>query len=154
MGQWLTGRRLAGIGALGYFIGVSIEKQEVLTAPTLESPVAEIRSNYLDHAFGTVTATAGTLALISFVLMTAALIASPERVRRVDDAEDHLEPSGVTSVRSMMEAGKSKGRSQCSAMPAEGAGNYVRSVGLERRAGSLDRPGELAVVLIGIGVGR
>jgi hypothetical protein len=75
MGHWLTARRIAGVGALGYFLGVSIENQEVLTAPSLESPVAEIRANYLDHAFGTVTATAGTLALISFVLMAAALIA-------------------------------------------------------------------------------
>jgi uncharacterized membrane protein YccF (DUF307 family) len=75
MGQWLTGRRLAGSGALGYFLGVSIENQEVLTAPNLSSDVGEIRANYTDHAFGTVTATAGTLALIAFVVMAAALIA-------------------------------------------------------------------------------
>jgi len=74
MGQWLTGRRLAGVGALGYVLGVSIENQEVLSAPNLSSSAAEIRANYADPAFGTITATAGTLALIAFVLLAAALV--------------------------------------------------------------------------------
>ena len=74
MGRWLTTRRLAGIGALAYFLGVAIENQEILTAPTLDSGVEEIRANYADHAFSVVTGAAGALALAAFVLFAVALV--------------------------------------------------------------------------------
>ena len=42
-------RRLAGAAALAYVLGVSIENMEVLEAPTIGSPIAEIRANYADQ---------------------------------------------------------------------------------------------------------
>jgi hypothetical protein len=74
MGRWLTTRWLAGIGALAYFVGVAIENQEILTAPTLDSGVEEIRANYADHAFSVITGAAGALAQVAFVLFAVALV--------------------------------------------------------------------------------
>jgi hypothetical protein len=66
-------RRLAGAAALAYVLGVSIENMEVLEAPTIGSPAAEIRANYADQTFGVVTSFAGVLALLSYGVFAAAL---------------------------------------------------------------------------------
>ena len=66
-------RRLAGAAALAYVLGVGIENMEVLEAPTIGSPIAEIRANYADQAFGVVTSFAGVLALLSYGVFAAAL---------------------------------------------------------------------------------
>jgi len=46
---------------------------EILEAPTLSSPIADIRAAYADHAFGVVTSLAGALALLSYVAFAAAM---------------------------------------------------------------------------------
>jgi hypothetical protein len=73
MGDWLTTRRITGIAGLGYVLGVSIENMEALAAPTLTSPVDEIRAQYADRAFGIVTSLAGAVALLAYVAFAAAL---------------------------------------------------------------------------------
>jgi hypothetical protein len=67
-------RRLAGVAGLGYVAGVSIENMEVLEAPTLASPVADIRALYEDEALATVTTIAGAVALAFYVLFAVALV--------------------------------------------------------------------------------
>jgi hypothetical protein len=69
----VTTARLAGAAGLAYVLGVSIENMEVLGSPTLDSPVADIREAYADHAFAVVTATAGVLALGAYAAFVAAL---------------------------------------------------------------------------------
>ena len=66
-------RRIAGIAALGYVAGVSIENMELLEAPTLGSPAADIRAHYADHALSVVTSVAGAAALVSYSVFVAAL---------------------------------------------------------------------------------
>jgi hypothetical protein len=85
LGEWLTTRRIAGIAGLGYFIGVAIENQEVLTSPTLSSLVADIRASYADQAFAIVTSVAGALALLSYAVFVAALYIWLRQRERVDD---------------------------------------------------------------------
>jgi hypothetical protein len=60
-------RRIAGLAALAYVAGVGIENMEVLDAPTLGSPVADIRAAYADQAFSVVTSFAGVLALLFYI---------------------------------------------------------------------------------------
>lgn len=67
-------RRLAGIAGLGYVAGVSIENMEVLEAPTLGSPVAEVRALYEDQALAAVTTIAGAVALVFYCLFVVALV--------------------------------------------------------------------------------
>jgi hypothetical protein len=71
----VTKRRLAGVFGLGYVIGVSIENQEVLNAPTLGSSAGAIRDNYSDTAFGIVTEIAGGLALPAYAVFAVLLCA-------------------------------------------------------------------------------
>jgi hypothetical protein len=85
LGKWLTTRRIAGIAGLGYFIGVAIENQEVLTSPTLSSSVADIRAAYADQAFAIVTSFAGALALLSYAAFVAALYIWLRQSERVDE---------------------------------------------------------------------
>jgi hypothetical protein len=85
LAEWLTTRRIAGIAGLGYFIGVAIENQEVLTSPTLSSSVADIRAAYADQAFAIVTSFAGALALFSYVAFVAALYVWLRQRERVDE---------------------------------------------------------------------
>jgi hypothetical protein len=65
--------RLAGIAGLGYVAGVAIENMEILEAPLLDSPVAEIRALYADEAFAWVTLGAGAVALVFYCLFAVAL---------------------------------------------------------------------------------
>lgn len=67
-------RRLAGIAGLGYVAGVSIENMEVLEAPTLGSPVADVRALYEDQALAAVTTIAGAVALVFYCLFVVALV--------------------------------------------------------------------------------
>jgi hypothetical protein len=69
----VTVRRLAGIAGLGYIAGVAIENMEILEAPTLASPVADVRALYEDHALTAVTTGAGAVALIFYGLFAVAL---------------------------------------------------------------------------------
>ena len=66
-------RRIAGAAGLAYVVGVGIENMEVLEAPTVGSPAAEIRANYADQAFGVVTSFAGVLALVAYVVFAVTL---------------------------------------------------------------------------------
>jgi hypothetical protein len=66
-------RSLAGGAGLGYVAGVAIENGEILEAPTLASPVADIRALYDDQAFGVVTTLAGAIALVFYVVFAVAL---------------------------------------------------------------------------------
>jgi hypothetical protein len=66
-------RRLAGIAGLGYVAGVAIENMEILDAPLLDSPVADIRALYADEAFAWVTLGAGAVALVFYCLFAVAL---------------------------------------------------------------------------------
>jgi hypothetical protein len=85
LGEWFTTRRIAGIGGLGYFIGVAIENQEVLSSPTLSSSIAEVRATYADQAFAIVTSFAGALALLSYMAFVAALYIWLRQSERVDE---------------------------------------------------------------------
>ena len=67
-------RRLAGIAGLGYVAGVSIENMEVLEAPTLGSPVGDVRALYEDQALAAVTTIAGAVALVFYCLFVVALV--------------------------------------------------------------------------------
>jgi hypothetical protein len=66
-------RRLAGIAGLGYVAGVAIENMEILEAPTLASPVADVRALYEDQALAAVTTIAGAVALVFYCLFAVAL---------------------------------------------------------------------------------
>ena len=66
-------RRVAGIAGLGYVVGVSIENMEILGAPTLGSPAADIRAHYANHSLAIITSFAGALALLSYVVFVVAL---------------------------------------------------------------------------------
>jgi hypothetical protein len=70
--RW-TMRRVAGAAGLGYVAGVSIENQEILEAPTLGNSAADIRSAYEDESFAAITAAAGALALVFFLIFAVAL---------------------------------------------------------------------------------
>jgi hypothetical protein len=69
----VTPRRLAGIAGLGYVAGVAVENMEILEAPTLASPVADVRALYEDQALATVTTGAGAVALVFYGLFALAL---------------------------------------------------------------------------------
>ena len=69
----MTLRRLAGLAGLAYVAGVAIENMEVLEAPTLASPVADVRALYADQALAAVTSSAGALALLAYCLFAATL---------------------------------------------------------------------------------
>lgn len=66
IGPTRTTPRLAGATGLGYVLGASIENMEILEAPTLDSPVSELRAFYADQAFGVVTTAAGALSLVFY----------------------------------------------------------------------------------------
>lgn len=67
-------RRLAGIAGLGYVLGASIENMEILEAPTLTSPVADVRAAYSDQALAAVTSSAGAVALVAYCVFVVALV--------------------------------------------------------------------------------
>jgi hypothetical protein len=67
-------RQLAGFAGLGYVAGVSIENMEILEAPTLASPVSDVRALYEDQALAAVTTIAGAVALVFYVLFAVALV--------------------------------------------------------------------------------
>jgi hypothetical protein len=67
-------RRLAGLAGLGYVAGVSIENMEILEAPTLASPVADIRALYENEALLAVTTIAGAVALVFYVVFAVSLV--------------------------------------------------------------------------------
>ena len=69
----MTPRRLAGIAGLGYIAGVAIENMEILEAPTLASPVADVRALYEDQALAAATTAAGAAALVFYGLFAVAL---------------------------------------------------------------------------------
>jgi hypothetical protein len=69
----VTARRLAAIGGLGYVAGVAIENMEILAAPTLASPVSDVRALYEDQALAAVTTGAGAIALVFYGLLAVAL---------------------------------------------------------------------------------
>jgi hypothetical protein len=66
-------RQLAGIAGLAYVAGVAIENMEILEAPTLASPVVDVRAQYEDQALGVVTTAAGALALVAYGVFAVAL---------------------------------------------------------------------------------
>jgi hypothetical protein len=65
--------RVAGAAGLAYVAGVSIENMNVLEAPGFGAPAADIRAHHADQAFGIVTAAAGTIALLAYVVFAVAL---------------------------------------------------------------------------------
>ena len=65
-GEWLTTRRLAGIAALSYVVGASMESMEILGSPTLSSSADEIREAYADRALSLVTWVGGALSLLAY----------------------------------------------------------------------------------------
>ena len=67
-------RRLAAIAGLGYIAGVAIENMEILEAPTLASPVADVRALFEDQALAAVTTSAGVVALLFYCLFAVALV--------------------------------------------------------------------------------
>jgi hypothetical protein len=67
-------RRLAAITGLGYITGVAIENMEILEAPTLGSPVADVRALFEDQALAAVTTIAGAVALIFYCLFAVTLV--------------------------------------------------------------------------------
>ncbi|MGH2963615.1 MAG: DUF4386 family protein, partial [Solirubrobacterales bacterium] len=76
-------RRIAGVAALGYVLGVSIENMDILESPGLDSPAEDIRPQYADHALAIVTQFGGAVSLILYVAFAVALFALlRERERR------------------------------------------------------------------------
>jgi hypothetical protein len=69
----LTPRLLAAIAGLGYVAGVAIENMEILDAPTLTSPVSDVRAFYEDQALAAVTTGAGAIALLFYCLFAVGL---------------------------------------------------------------------------------
>jgi hypothetical protein len=62
------------LAGLGYIAGVSIENMEILEAPTLAGPVADIRALYENEALVTVTTIAGAIALVFYALFAVSLV--------------------------------------------------------------------------------
>ena len=65
---------MAAIAGLGYIAGVAIENMEILEAPTLASPVADVRALFEDQALAAVTTSAGAVALLFYCLFAVALV--------------------------------------------------------------------------------
>jgi hypothetical protein len=66
-------RRVTGAAALGYVVLAAIENMELLGAPGLGAPDAEIRATYGDTALSVVTTAAGALSLACYVVFAALL---------------------------------------------------------------------------------
>jgi hypothetical protein len=71
--------RLAAAAGLAYIAGISIENMTILEAPTVDSPVGEIRAAYADEALQIVSWAAGVFALFAYCGFAVALYA---RLRR------------------------------------------------------------------------
>jgi hypothetical protein len=65
---------LAGAAGLGYVIAAGVENMELLGAPLLGSPAAEIRAARADRALAVVTASAGVVSLALYCVFVAALV--------------------------------------------------------------------------------
>jgi hypothetical protein len=69
----MTTRRIAGVAGLVYAAAAAIENMGLLDAPTLASPVADVRSVYEDQALALVTSLAGALELVAYCVFAVAL---------------------------------------------------------------------------------
>jgi hypothetical protein len=69
----LTTSRFAGIAGLVYAASAAIENMGLLEAPTLASPVADVRALYEDQALALVTSLAGALELVAYCVFALAL---------------------------------------------------------------------------------
>jgi hypothetical protein len=64
---------LPGAGALGYVIAAGVENMELLRSPLRGGAAADVRAAYADHALAAVTASAGVLSLLLYVVFAASL---------------------------------------------------------------------------------
>jgi len=66
-------RVIAGAAGLGYVAATAIENMEVVQAPMIGSPVAEIRAAYENHDLLVVSSFGGALALVFYLVFVAGL---------------------------------------------------------------------------------
>ena len=79
----MTTRRIAGVAGLVYAAAAAIENMGLLEAPTLASPVADVRASYEDQSLALVTSLAGALELVAYCVFAVALFGMlRERERR------------------------------------------------------------------------
>ena len=79
----MTTRRIAGVAGLVYAAAAAIENMGLLEAPTLASPVADVRASYEDQSLALVTSLAGALELVAYCVFAVALFGLlRERERR------------------------------------------------------------------------
>ncbi|HSI80428.1 MAG TPA: hypothetical protein VK919_07230 [Solirubrobacterales bacterium] len=83
-GQRAGARRLAGVAGLASVAAAAVENIEVLDEPTIGASAGEIRSAYADQAFALVTAAAGAVALLAYIVFAAGLFAYLRRRRSAD----------------------------------------------------------------------
>jgi hypothetical protein len=69
----MTTRRIAGVAGLVYAAAAAIENMGLLEAPTLASPVADVRASYEDQALAVVTSLAGAVELLAYCVFAVAL---------------------------------------------------------------------------------
>ena len=86
----MTTRRIAGIAGLVYAASAAIENMGLLEAPTLASPVADVRALYEDRALELVTSLAGALELVAYCVFAVALFGLLRERERRDEASSFL----------------------------------------------------------------
>ena len=86
----MTTRRIAGIAGLVYAASAAIENMGLLEAPTLASPVADVRALYEDRALELVTSLAGALELVAYSVFAVALFGLLRERERRDEASSFL----------------------------------------------------------------
>ena len=86
----MTTRRIAGIAGLVYAASAAIENMGLLEAPTLASPVADVRALYEDRALELVTSLAGALELVAYCVFAVALFGLLREGERRDEASSFL----------------------------------------------------------------
>jgi hypothetical protein len=69
----MTTRRIAGVAGLVYAAAAAIENMGLLEAPTLASPVADVRALYEDQALAVVTSLAGAVELLAYCVFAVPL---------------------------------------------------------------------------------
>jgi hypothetical protein len=69
----MTTRRIAGVAGLVYAAAAAIENMGLLEAPTLTSPVADVRALYEDQALAVVTSLAGAVELLAYCVFAVPL---------------------------------------------------------------------------------
>jgi Domain of unknown function (DUF4386) len=82
----MTTRRIAGSAGLVYAAAAAIENMGLLEAPTLGSPVADVRAQYEDQALALVTSLAGALELVAYCVFAVALFGLLREGERRGDA--------------------------------------------------------------------